>query len=459
MYAVNTVFEENFAREWQCFPLRYEGEALLIAATDKSEAQDEIKSKLAALGIGQYRLLIYEAHEIRRLINQYYSIELKDPEIFNTIRDLIRRESFEALFQYIVTHARAFCASDIHIANVAEHCIIRFRIKGKLKTFCVIERRLGEVLGRVIKVRANLDVSKALRPADASIRLLFDDEALDIRLSIIPTNEGEKFSLRLLHDRNVPQRLEELGLLPEELQKIRQAILRESGAVIVTGPTGSGKSTTVRCFLAEINDGQSHIISIEDPIEYKMEGITQIQVEPRATDSFNDSVRAILRQDPDILFIGEIRDEVSAEVAMKASLTGHLVFTTLHTKSPRLTIERLENLGIDRRMIFNSVSMIINQRLVNELCTKCRHRVRYQGEPIEELALHRGDPITEAAGCPHCGYSGVERRIPIMSILEFDHRTTVFDLSDEIGDDGIRQRIISKFKEGKLSLSEVRRFL
>lgn len=457
VYGINAVIGEEFARENKCFATKYDGDSLSVLIADKKYGS-RILDKLGEKGVKKTKLVESEENEILRLTNMFYSIEIKEKHIFEEIRHFLRDEQFESLFLYILEKAQNFGATDIHIIR-EKYCIVRFRIKGRLKTFCVVDEKYAEILGRIIKVKGNVDISKSLRPLDTRLEF-WKTEKTDIRVSIVSTINGEKISLRLLNNDNVPKSLSELMLDDEDIRIIKKAMRKESGLIIITGPTGSGKSTTVRCFINEINDSSKHIISIEDPIEYKMSGVTQMQVDDREKNGFADGVRAILRQDPDVLFIGEIRDEISAEVAMKAGITGHLVFTTLHTKSANLAVERLENLQVDRNLIFEGVSLIINQRLVGENCEFCKKQFEYDGEYIEELGLKKGDKIFQSEGCIHCDYSGISRRFPIISILVFDEQTkNKYKNNELIEDFSIREKAIEKFNQGKISLYEVRRFI
>lgn len=461
IYGVNAVLDENVARQQHCVPIKYVGSDLAVAYDCDHSDIEYVEGFLKEKGVKGISFLPYASSEIFRLINMYYSIELKDRAIFTKLRDYIHKNQLEPLFNEITAYAKKFGASDIHLFQEGVYCVIRFRIKGRLKTFCILDSEMASALGRIIKVKGNVDISKSLKPLDTRMIFESDGETMDIRVSIVKTMEGEKFSLRLLNNENVPRTLNDLGLSREKLSCIRRAISKESGAILVSGPTGSGKSTTVRCFIHEINNGNQHIVSIEDPIEYKMPGVTQIQVADRDGSRFSDGVRAVLRQDPDILFIGEIRDEVSAEVAMKASMTGHLVFSTLHTRSAALAVERLENLGVDTHLIFGSVAMIINQRLVGEQCEHCKKEIIYYGEDIPTLNLKNKERIFESEGCVHCDYSGIKKRIPVMSILEInDGVRKEYAMQGTLHEENsVQKEIAEKFSKGEISLEEARRFI
>ncbi len=370
-YGLNYIFDENFARRYRCFPMGFENETLVVAFSSTSESKEAIGHIKEKNQIPSLKQELHSDLDIERLINTYYTIELKNKEIYKRIRTYLAEGKIEDLFNYILQCAGEFNASDIHILKEDEYCFIRFRINGKIKTFSIIEDRYGEVLGRVIKVKGNSDISKTREALDTRMTVMVGGEGIDIRVAIVCTASGEKISLRLLNSKNVPQTLEELGIDVKDVKIIRRALGKSSGTILVTGPTGSGKSTTLRCFINEVNDGTKHIITVEDPVEYKIAGVTQMQVDEKNGNGFSSAVKSILRQDPDIIYIGEIRDEISAGVATKASITGHMVFSSLHTKTANDTINRLENLGIDKNLIHSSLLLIINQRLIAEQCSEC----------------------------------------------------------------------------------------
>lgn len=461
-YGLNFIFDENMAREQRCFPLGFNNEMFVIACLDPAIPREAITDVCRKNKIDQVQYIEQKNTDIERLINSYYTIEIKDKNIYKSIRRHLAEGRFEDLFYEILEWAIKFRASDIHIHTENQFCFIKFRINGRIKTFSIIESEYGEFLGRVIKVQANSDISKIREPSDARISVAVKGESLDIRVAMVSTISGEKISLRLLNNENIPKTIEELGISEREIKTIRSILLKSSGTILVTGPTGSGKSTTVRCFLNEINDGTSHIVTVEDPIEYKISGITQMQIDEKSGNSFDQAVKSVLRQDPDIIYIGEIRDEISASVATKASITGHLVFSTLHTKTAASAIQRLENLGVDRDLMLSSLLLIINQRLIAEQCPDCRGKVQYSGDDIKELDLNTGDLIDHATGCQLCDYSGIRRRVPLMSMINFEEDPELFDNMNaaiqkdkEETIDLIRQ----KFQRGEIAVEEAKKFI
>lgn len=330
-YGISKILCEKKAREYRCIPISINRGKISIAisegvAMDIFTRINEIFNELGFVDKGYVYL---SDNEIERLINTYYSIELDNPQVGAQINSFKKLRDIEGLYDYIIKKSNLLSASDIHILYENEYFIIRLRIRGKLKTLTILDKDLGESLIRIIKVSSNIEISRIRSPKDARFKYTLLNQEIDMRVSIVNTIENEKISVRILNPDNVPVNLKDLGISFEEEEIIRRTLRLNSGFVLVCGPTGSGKSTTLRCLLNEINDGLRHIISIEDPIEYTMSGITQIQIDETKEGSFKESLKSIVRQDPDVIYIGEIRDYESADIATKASLTGHLVLTTL----------------------------------------------------------------------------------------------------------------------------------
>lgn len=463
-YGITNLIPEKMAKEYKCIPVAIEENKLSVAVS-KDTATDNftlLREYFTKMGISKVELLNFSELEIERLINTYYSIEFENKNIGKILEDLKIRGEAKGLFEYIMESAIDLNASDIHMMNEDEMLVIRFRIKGKLKTFTMIEKSLGEKIIRILKVRSNIEISKTKVPKDSRLKYYHNMEEVDIRVSILNTIQSEKVSLRILNRENIPLNLSELSISEYEKNVLKRAISLSSGFVLICGPTGSGKSTTLRCLLNEINDAEKHIVSIEDPIEYTIKGTTQIQVDNSVENGFNRALRYIVRQDPDVIYIGEIRDFESADVATKASLTGHLVFSTLHTRDSRIALERMENLGVDRNTIISSLNVIINQRLAGILCENCKIKTIYKGEAIEELNIKSGSIIYESRGCKDCDYSGYEKIAPIMEILVLNDKKKV-DLINLKSEDLSKGELILKMKEllhlGKIELKEALKYL
>ncbi|MGC8118871.1 type II secretion system ATPase GspE [Marinobacter sp. VGCF2001] len=324
------------------------------------------------------------------------------------------------LINAILTEAVKTSASDVHIETYEKQLIVRFRVDGVLREVVQPKRALAPLLVSRIKVMAKLDIAEKRVPQDGRIALRVAGREVDIRVSTMPSSSGERVVLRLLDKQAGAIRLESLGMAGQDLKTLRQLIYRPYGILLVTGPTGSGKSTTLYASLQEINDRSRNILTVEDPIEYNLPGIGQTQVNPKVEMTFARGLRAILRQDPDVVMIGEIRDLETAEIAVQASLTGHLVLSTLHTNTAVGAITRLMDMGIEPFLISSSLVGIVAQRLVRVLCTHCREPYVPGEEHCEFLQQDPANPPTifRARGCEHCNQLGYRGRIGIYEVVE-----------------------------------------
>ncbi|NWO05937.1 MAG: type II secretion system ATPase GspE [Alteromonadaceae bacterium] len=324
------------------------------------------------------------------------------------------------LINAILTEAVKTGASDIHIETYEKELVVRFRIDGVLREVVQPKRELAPLLVSRIKVMARLDIAEKRIPQDGRIALRVAGREVDIRVSTMPSSSGERVVMRLLDKQAGTIRLESLGMAGQDLTTLRKLIYRPYGILLVTGPTGSGKSTTLYASLQEINDRSRNILTVEDPIEYNLPGIGQTQVNTKVDMTFARGLRAILRQDPDVVMIGEIRDLETAEIAVQASLTGHLVLSTLHTNTAVGAITRLMDMGIEPFLISSSLVGIVAQRLVRVLCTECREPYTPEAEHCEFLQQSPDAPPTiyRARGCEHCNQLGYRGRIGIYEVVE-----------------------------------------
>ena len=313
----------------------------------------------------------------------------------------------------IFNDAIARQASDIHLEVYGQKTQIRFRIDGVLKDVAAPPRDIYAAIVSRIKIMANLDIAEKRLPQDGRITTRLDDQTVDVRVSTLPTGHGERVVMRLLRKEAGRVDLASLGMSPEVLAEFRRLIAMPNGIVLVTGPTGSGKTTTLYSAIEAIRTSQDNIMTVEDPIEYEMAGVAQTQVQPKIGLSFAAALRAILRQDPDILMIGEIRDLETAQIAVQAALTGHLVLATLHTNDAPSSITRLIDMGIEPFLLSSTINGVLAQRLVRKLCSACRIPDQDRNPPV-----YRANPAGCNA-CKHAGYSG---------------RTGVFELMTNSGD-------------------------
>jgi len=339
-----------------------------------------------------------------------------------------RNLSIVELVNAIVAHAYELHASDVHIDPGQTTVKLRLRIDGVLHTTHVLPKHIYDEIVSRVKVLSNLRTDEHQAAQDGRFRIaLSEEEHVDIRVSIVPTYYGENIVLRLLTDNKDQFTLEALGYRPEECRKILKAIKRPHGMILITGPTGSGKTTTLYTFLKMLNKDDVSIITIEDPIEYSISGITQIQTNQGRGLTFASGLRSILRQDPDLIMVGEIRDSETAGIAVNTALTGHLIFSTLHTSDAVTTLPRLHDMGIESYLIASTVNLLIGQRLLRKNCSKCSiEKPITEAEKIalrELLPEHLLATITKqkvGKGCEHCNQSGFHGRLSLNEVLVID---------------------------------------
>ncbi len=311
-------------------------------------------------------------------------------------------------------------ASDIHIEVQEKRGEVRFRIDGMLVKNAELDKRVVSLIVSRIKVISNLDISEKRIPQDGRTQIKIAGETLDVRVSVLPTFYGERVVMRLLMQSSQIPHIDELGFREEIMGDIKRLLRSSHGIILVTGPTGSGKTTSLHSFLREVESPQKNILTVEDPVEYKSDSISQIQVNEKVGLTFANALRSILRQDPDVIMIGEIRDEETAAIAVRAALTGHLVFSTLHTNSAAATISRLVDMGIEPFLISSSLLGILAQRLVRQLCPVCKEEDTLAEEFAHDYDLPKDAKIYKAVGCRACNYSGYSGRRSIGELLVMD---------------------------------------
>jgi general secretion pathway protein E len=360
-------------------------------------------------------------------------------------------------------------ASDVHIETFEDHVTIRFRIDGILREILEPPRILAPLIISRIKVMARLDIAEKRLPQDGRITLRIGGRAVDVRVSTMPTNHGERAVLRLLDKQNARLDLAELGMDPKSFELLVQLIKKPHGIILVTGPTGSGKTTTLYAGLIILNDKKRNILTVEDPIEYDLVGIGQTQVNNKINMTFAKGLRAILRQDPDVVMVGEIRDLETAQIAIQASLTGHLVLSTLHTNSAIGAITRLDDMGVEPFLLASSLEGVLAQRLVRLLCNECKKPMLATLKECEllEIPFSSSPVIYQPVGCAQCRYTGYAGRSGVYELIGIDEtlRTMIHDRRPEqdmrkyargkypsLRKDGLRRVL-----EGQTSLEEVLR--
>ena len=397
-------------------------------------------------------------------------------ESYEEAPDLLDVEDEEAPIIRLVNHlmfrAVKERASDIHIEPFENEQVVRFRIDGVLYEVMKPPKRFQNSIASRVKIMASLNIAEKRLPQDGRIRIKIAGKDIDIRTSIIPTAHGELVVMRLLDKSSVRLELEELGLRGQKFETMKNLIDRPHGIILVTGPTGSGKTTTLYAALARLNTPDVNILTVEDPIEYQIRGIGQMQVNPKINLTFASGLRSFLRQDPDIILVGEIRDLETAEIAIQASLTGHLVFSTLHTNDSASALTRLVDMGVEPFLVSSSLVGVVAQRLVRVLCNECKKPVTATPEQLAKINLKpedvKGRPIYHTVGCPAClntGYMGREAIYEIM-LLDDEVRAMVLQNLDagsikrhaiEKGMQTLRDDGAIKVLEGLTSMEEVLR--
>lgn len=354
-------------------------------------------------------------YNFNKIFEETYSITLTDEKINSQFKEVLSKD-IESLFAYIMKKAHDFLSSDIHIVMGEYDCTIKFRINSLLRTFAKIDINRANSLIRVIKLKSDIEITKTLSPLEGR----FDHDYLSYRVSIIPTVTAEKLSIRVLGNIKNIYTFSDLGLNEKQIRILTEKITKSKGFIIVTGATGTGKSTSMFTILHYLNDGTMNIISIEDPVEYKIDGVTQIQVSQEKEIDFQNILKFVLRQDPQIINIGEIRDKDTAKIAIQSANTGHLVFSTMHTNDSISSISRLYDLGVEAFEIANALSLIISQKLIRILCPHCKKSINLDKSILEHYKLDKEGKYFEKVGCPHCFHTGYMSQKAVFEFLDVD---------------------------------------
>lgn len=352
--------------------------------------------------------------------------------------DLMEQEDDAPIIRLInalLTEAVKTNASDIHIETFEKRLVVRFRVDGVLREVVQPKRALAPLLVSRIKVMAKLDIAEKRVPQDGRISLRVAGREIDVRVSTMPSSNGERVVLRLLDKQAGRLDLSHLGMAADDFERLKSIIYKPHGIILVTGPTGSGKTTTLYAALTELNEKSRNILTVEDPIEYQLEGIGQTQVNTKVDMTFAKGLRAILRQDPDVVMIGEIRDLETAEIAVQASLTGHLVLSTLHTNTAVGAVTRLHDMGIEPFLLSSSMLGVLAQRLVRVLCDECKEPYQPDDAECQLIGIDPTDKPTlyKAKGCDECNHQGFRGRTGIYELVIFDDdmRTLVHNQASE----------------------------
>ena len=434
-------FPTKFIRKYRVLPYKFQSGSLMTATNNPNDLS-ALNDLHFISGYSVKPALATEYH-LLKAIKDYFHIDLEEKHSPDGMGDEKGEEEFEfienereldepeelndsaapviRLVNLILKDAISRNASDIHIEPFEKELRIRYRIDGTLATVLNPSFRFSRVISSRIKVMSKLDISENRRPQDGRFRVKKDKDFVDFRVSVFPGMFGEKVVLRLLNKGNTQLGVDKIGLNDDEFSLLSTTMHKSKGMILVTGPTGSGKTTTLYSILNDLNDGSKNISTVEDPIEYHLKGINQFQMNTRIGLDFPDALRNLLRQDPDIIMVGEMRDKVTASIATKAALTGHLVLSTLHTNSAPETIVRLIDMGTEPFMINSCVNLIVAQRLMRKLCPKCKTECEATDLQLRLLDDHNLDiadyPLFKGEGCEECNHTGYKGRLAVFEMM------------------------------------------
>lgn len=477
----------GFLRQNQIIPIIFNDKLTIVAANPyKMQVIDELSLLIGtqiAKGVAPV-IVVADA------INRFYPIEgtkemmeelEEDSKLIEGELDLSAIEDQDVmvmasqtpvikLVNHILFQAVKRDASDIHIEPYEKEVRVRYRIDGVMFVTLTPPKKIQSALVSRLKIMANLNIAEKRKPQDGRIEIKVAGKEIDIRVSILPVVHGERVVMRLLDKSKTFVKLESMGFSKRDFQALEHAISQPNGIVLVSGPTGSGKTTTLYAILARVNSPEVNLITVEDPVEYQISGINQVQVNEKIGLTFAAALRSILRQDPDIVMIGEARDTETVQIAVQASLTGHLVFSTIHTNNAPATITRLIDMGIEPFLIASSVSAILAQRLVRKLCDACKKVYTPTTESLKTIGLSPEEAknivFYEAVGCSKCMNSGYAGRLPIFEIMLMTpaiaqlvvQQADALKIKQQALKDGMTLLVqdgIEKIKEGKTTIEEV----
>ncbi|MBI2885275.1 MAG: Flp pilus assembly complex ATPase component TadA [Candidatus Omnitrophica bacterium] len=454
---------ERVARQYTMIPISQFGQRLVVAMADPVDlfALEDVKA------LTHYAVdpVLAKASEIEQAIEQSYGGmrasfpstppaadagggedkdggALQSGELESAVQLLLAEDASDApavkVINLMLLEALRQRASDIHLEPASDAVRVRYRVDGRLAEAHRLPKRAQSTVLTRLKIMAGLDITESRLPQDGRFKVRLDVREVDFRVSVLPVVHGNKIVLRALDKSSLAAGLEQLGFSPRSVAPLKDAVARPHGMILVTGPTGSGKSTTLYSMLQQLNLPTRNIITIEDPVEYQLNGATQVQDNPEIGLTFASGLRSILRQNPDIVMIGEIRDFETADIAMKASLTGHLVLSTLHTNDAPSSVTRLVDMGVEPFLIASSLTVIEAQRLVRKLCAKCRQPIEPPRALLEQLAFSPppGSAFYRAVGCPSCNGMGYRGRMGLIEVCPVD--------------EGLRERIVSQAHAGEL---------
>ena len=476
-----SLLPENIARRLSALPIAFDEDGtVIVAVTDPTDvmASDDLR---LALGL-QIRFVVASASDLSRTLDRCFRTSLQvemESEVLAEeedaeLEDITEGDAGDApaitLANQIIANAIAEGASDIHFEPQPQGMVVRARIDGVMRQFADVPTGLMPAVTSRLKIMGELDIADRRTAQDGRVSIRYDGQPIDLRIAVLPTTFGEKVVLRILHRASGRLSIPDLGMHPDAEAVLMRALKQPYGAILTVGPTGSGKTTTLYAALEFLNDDERSLATIEDPVENQIPGITQVEVNVRAGLTFASGLRTMLRSDPDVVLIGEVRDEETARIAIQAAMTGHLVLTTLHTHNAASSIARLRDMGVDQSLIATSVNCIVAQRLARRLCVHCREP--YYPTQAEQIAdglkgvLEEGEYLYRAKGCAECAEMGYSGRVALYEVMPISGKIRhlieasteeIFAAAVGAGMMTLREDGIRLCRSGVTSLEEVHR--
>ena len=480
----------HIAKKYTLIPIGIDDRKIKVAISDPTNifALDDIRF---LTGMNAVALLANEG-SILKAIEKYYgstkeintlidslsetaeSVDMmQEQDVESSVEDLESESNEEPVIKLanaILAKSVKDGASDIHIEPYENDLRVRYRLDGKLKTFMNLSKSVAPVLTSRFKIMSKLNIAEKRLPQDGRIRIKTGGKDIDLRVSTLPTVYGEKVVMRILDRSSIRVNLQDLGFEKQDLEKYIKAIESPFGMILVTGPTGSGKTTTLYASLNKINKEDTNIMTAEDPVEYNIEGINQVLVKESIGLTFANALRSFLRQDPDVIMVGEIRDTETAEIAIRSALTGHLVFSTIHTNDAPSTIMRLVDMDIERYLISSSLVLVLAQRLARKICPRCKQEINIPPNALIELGFSEEDAknmkVYKGKGCEYCNNTGYKGRVALYEVMPISDRIKEMILNEasvaEIREEAIKEGMstlrmsgLKKIKEGVTTIEEV----
>jgi len=480
-----TMLSVDLARRHSCLPIKVQDEELIVAMSDPANifAIDDLR---IVTGF-DIRVVVAAESDLLQAIDRLAAMQQNVDEMVGDIEDLggsvaagdedlvdDEEAPVAKIMNHIVTEAIRQGAGDIYIEPQEHDLRVRYRIDGVCQEILRSPKKIHRQLISRLKIQCGMDIAEKRIPQDGRFGVVLDGKSVDFRVAVLPTVQGEMSVMRLLRKDAIMMSLEDLGFLEQPMQRVMEAIMKPYGALLVTGPTGSGKSTTLYAAINKTTDPRVNLITVEDPVEYRLEGLSQVQVHEKAGLTFAAALRSILRQDPDVVMIGEIRDKETATIAIEAALTGHLVLSTLHTNDAPSALTRLTEMGVEPFLSASAINCVLAQRLCRRLCTACKEQYTPEEEALTRIGFpfEPGHPPTlfRAVGCTKCNNIGYKGRMgvhEVMSMSEEIERACVEHASgDEIGRIAVEQGMrtlrddgFEKVLSGLTSIEEIMRVI